>query len=153
MLVRLTRGSHKGRLICLFRTGRENPIYQCDSDDEGRTWTRAYPLSWQYSRYGRRRDIVGTDPDVIEMQDGTLVMSFGHKPDFRDDGNFLAFSTDQGQSWTGQPTLIHNDCSVNRYTGSGTRRTICGVFREIAGRPGLRYGGPLSPCESFVIGH
>ena len=60
----------------------------------------AYPLSWQYSRYGRRRDIVGTDPDVIEMQDGTLVMSFGHKPDFRDDGNFLAFSTDQGQSWT-----------------------------------------------------
>ena len=33
------------------------------------------------------------------MQDGTLVMSFGHKPDYREDGNYLAFSTDHGSSW------------------------------------------------------
>jgi hypothetical protein len=115
VLVRLTRGPRKGRLICLFRTGRENPIYQCESDDEGRTWTRAYPLSWQYSKFGRRRDIVGTDPDVIEMQDGTLVMSFGHKPDFQEDGNFLAFSIDQGQSWT-QVTRLSSSPTV-AYTG------------------------------------
>jgi hypothetical protein len=115
VLVRLTRGPRKGRLICLFRTGRENPIYQCESDDEGRTWTRAYPLSWQYSRYGRRRDIVGTDPDVIEMQDGTLVMSFGHKPDFQEDGNFLAFSIDQGRSWT-QVTRL-SSAQTAAYTG------------------------------------
>lgn len=114
-LVRLSRGSRKGRLICVFRTGRENPIYQCESDDEGASWTRAYPLSWQYSRYGRRREIVGTDPDIIEMQDGTLVMSFGHKPDYRDDGNFLTFSLDQGQSWT-QVTRLSSAPSV-AYTG------------------------------------
>jgi len=114
-LVRLSQGIHKGRLICVFRTGRENPVYQCESDDEGRTWTRAYPLSWQYSRYGRRRDIVGTDPDIIETQDGTLVLSFGHKPDFREDGNFLAFSIDQGQSWT-QVTRLSSASTV-AYTG------------------------------------
>ena len=48
---------------------------------------------------GGRRPIVGTDPDLIEMQDGTLVMSFGHKPDYREHGNYLAFSTDHGASW------------------------------------------------------
>ncbi|HZT28361.1 MAG TPA: sialidase family protein [Bryobacteraceae bacterium] len=100
VLVRLARGPLRGRLLCLMRSGRENPIYQCESDDEGRTWTRMYPLSWQYSRYGRRREIAGTDPDVIEMQDGTLAMSFGHKPDYEDHGNFVAFSADQGRSWT-----------------------------------------------------
>jgi BNR repeat protein len=99
VLVQLKHGPHQGRLICQMRTGRENPIYQCESDDEGKTWTRAYPLLWRYSRFGRTHPIVGTDPDLIEMQDGTLVMSFGHKPDYREHGNYLAFSTDHGDSW------------------------------------------------------
>lgn len=114
-LVQLTQGALKGRLICVVRTGRENPIYQCESDDEGRTWTRAYPLSWQYSRYGRRREIVGADPDLIEMSDGTLVMSYGHKPDYEDHGNFLAFSVDQGRSWT-QETRLSSTVTM-AYTG------------------------------------
>lgn len=104
-IVQLTRGPLKGRIICVLRTGRENPIYQCESGDEGRTWTRAYPLSWQYSRYGRRREIVGADPDIIEMSDGTLAMSYGHKPDYEDHGNFLAFSIDQGRSWIQETRL------------------------------------------------
>lgn len=115
VLVQLSQGPLAGRLICLLRTGRENPVYQCESDDEGKTWTRAYPLSWQYSHYGRRREIVGTDPDVIEMRDGTLVMSFGHKPDYQDDGNFLAFSLDQGRSWT-QVTRL-STAAGSAYTG------------------------------------
>ena len=114
VLVQLTRGPLKGRLICQLRTGRENPIYQCESDN-GRTWTRAYPLSWQYSLYGRRREIAGTDPDIIEMSDGTLVMSFGHKPDYEDHGNFLAFSVDQGRTWT-QVTRLSSSVSM-AYTG------------------------------------
>ncbi len=114
-IVRLTRGPLKGRIICVLRSGRENPIYQCESDDEGRTWTRAYPLSWQYSRYGRRRDIVGTDPDIIEMADGTLAMSYGHKPDYEDHGNFLAFSVDQGRSWI-QETRLSSSVTM-AYTG------------------------------------
>ncbi len=115
VLVRLTRGALAGRLICLLRTGRENPIYQCESDDEGRTWTRAYPLSWQYSQYGRRREIAGTDPDVIEMSDGILAMSYGHKPDYEDHGNFVAFSLDQGRTWT-QVTRISSSITM-AYTG------------------------------------
>jgi hypothetical protein len=114
-IVRLTRGPLKGRLICVLRTGRENPIYQCESDDEGRTWTRAYPLSWQYSRYGRRREIAGTDPDIIEMSDGTLAMSYGHKPDYEDHGNFVAFSMDQGRSWI-QETRLSSSVTA-AYTG------------------------------------
>jgi hypothetical protein len=99
----------------VLRTGRENPIYQCESDDEGRTWTRAYPLSWQYSRYGRRREIAGTDPDIIEMSDGTLAMSYGHKPDYEDHGNFVAFSMDQGRSWI-QETRLSSSVTA-AYTG------------------------------------
>lgn len=114
-IVRLTRGPLKGRLICVLRTGRENPIYQCESDDEGRTWTRAYPLSWQYSRYGRRREIAGTDPDIVEMSDGTLAMSYGHKPDYEDHGNFVAFSMDQGRSWI-QETRLSSSVTM-AYTG------------------------------------
>lgn len=100
VLVRLTKGPRAGRILCLMRTGRENPIYQSESDDEGKTWSRAWPLSWTYSRFGRTRPIVGVDPDVVEMQDGTLALSFGHKPDYREHGNYVAFSLDQGQSWT-----------------------------------------------------
>jgi len=114
-MVQLTRGPLKGRIICVLRTGRESPIYQCESDDEGRTWTRAYPLSWQYSRFGRRHEIVGTDPDIIEMADGTLAMSYGHKPDYEDHGNFVAFSVDQGRSWI-QETRLSSSVTM-AYTG------------------------------------
>ena len=113
--VQLQQGPNAGRIICQMRTGRENPIYQCESDDEGRTWTKAYPLRWTYSRYGRQRDIAGTDPDLIEMADGTLVMSFGHKPDYREHGNYLAFSLDHGHTWT-QVTQVSTTIT-SAYTG------------------------------------
>jgi len=115
VFVQLKHGPRAGRLICQMRTGRETPVYQCESDDEGKTWTKAYALRWTYSRFGRQRDIVGTDPDLIEMSDGTLVMSFGHKPDYKDHGNYLAFSLDHGQSWT-QVTQISSTIT-SAYTG------------------------------------
>jgi len=127
VMAQLQRGPHAGRLICLMRTGRETPVYQCESDDEGKTWTKAYPLQWTYSRFGRSRPIVGTDPDLIEMQDGTLVMAFGHKPDYQEHGNYLAFSLDHGHSWT----------QVIPLSGTVTR-AYCGV-REVA------------PGELFVV--
>ncbi|MDB6094509.1 MAG: exo-alpha-sialidase [Verrucomicrobia bacterium] len=105
VLLRLQHGAHAGRLICQMRAGRENAISQSESDDDGTTWTPAHPLSWTFSRYGRSRDIVGVDPDLIEMSTGILVMGYGHKPDFMDDGNFLAFSVDQGKTWTAETRL------------------------------------------------
>jgi hypothetical protein len=95
VLLRLGQGKHKGRLICLMRTGRKDPLYQTESDDVGKTWSRPRPLN-----------LLGVDPDLIEMSNGVLVCSFGHKPQhstlggLKDDGNFLAFSLDQGLTWT-----------------------------------------------------
>lgn len=105
VLVRLQRGPLAGRLICQMRVGREHAIYQTESDDEGKTWTKPRALKWTYSRFGREREIVGVDPDLIEMSDGTLVMGYGHKPDFMDNGNFLAFSLDQGATWVCETRL------------------------------------------------
>ena len=115
VLVQLKQGPHAGRLICQVRTGREHPIYQAESDDEGKTWTKPHALSWTYSRFGRTRPIVGTDPDLIEMSDGTLVMSYGHKVDYMDHGNFVAFSLDQGATWVCETRLSSSLTSA--YTG------------------------------------
>jgi hypothetical protein len=115
VMAQLKHGPRAGRLICQMRTGRETPIYQCESDDEGQSWTRAYPLLWRYSRFGRTHSIVGTDPDIIEMHDGTLVMSFGHKPDYREHGNYLAFSTDHGDNWGAVTRLSSTPTAA--YTG------------------------------------
>jgi hypothetical protein len=127
VMIQLQNGPHAGRLICQLRTGRETPVYQCESDDEGKTWTKAYPLQWTYSRFGRTRAIVGTDPDLTEMRDGTLVMAFGHKPDYQEHGNYVAFSLDHGHSWTHVVPL-----------SSTVTRAYCGV-REV------------SPGELFVV--
>ena len=42
-------------------------------------------------------------------------MSYGHKPDYQDHGNFLAFSLDQGQTWIGETRL--NSSITMAYTG------------------------------------
>jgi hypothetical protein len=89
VLVRLTQGEHKGRLICIMRVGRKNPLYQAYSDNDGNSWSKAKALN-----------LVGVDPDLIEMSNGALVSSFGHKPDCDNHGNFLAFSFDQGGDWS-----------------------------------------------------
>ncbi len=50
-IVQLTQGALKGRLICVVRTGRENPIYQCESGDEG----RGVDIDAQYRSSSRMR--------------------------------------------------------------------------------------------------
>ena len=72
-----------------MRVGRKNPLYQAYSDNDGNSWSKAKALN-----------LVGVDPDLIEMSSGVLVSSFGHKPDCDNHGNFLAFSFDQGGDWS-----------------------------------------------------
>ena len=49
------------------------------------------------------------------MSDGTLAISYGHKPDYQDHGNFIAFSTDQGDNWT---DIVRISSTVTQaYTG------------------------------------
>ncbi len=115
VMIRLAHGKHAGRLICQMRLGREHPVWQVESDDEGKTWTKGRALSWVYSRFGRTRELIGVDSDLIEMSDGTLAMSYGHKVDYMDNGNFLAFSLDQGETWICE-TRISSGITV-AYTG------------------------------------
>ena len=72
-----------------MRTGRDNPIYQTESDDEGRSWTKPRALR-----------LLGVDPDLIEMTDGVLVCGFGGLTEWLEKGAVLAFSLDQGSTWT-----------------------------------------------------
>lgn len=107
VLVRVSRGPRAGRLIVHLRTGSNKtfkhcPIYQAESDDQGRTWTKPHALAWG-----------NVDPDLIEMADGTLVASYGlrtwesrvhlgaHPPKElgAGHGNWLAFSRDSGETW------------------------------------------------------
>jgi len=132
VLLRLTQGKHKGRLIVHMRTGSNkvltepqyNFIHQTESDDEGKTWTKPHPLQFQ-----------GVNPDLIEMQNGILVAGFGWRTpesvrkhtDSRlldgekhfdgrtigpKHGNYVAFSRDQGASWT-QVTQVTSELTTS----------------------------------------
>lgn len=99
VLLRLSRGPHAGRLICLMRTGRE--LRETISDDEGATWTPSKPQVFanldvyrtdlwvdQFRHFKFRGkfldetdpdDLRGAvvDPDLIELRSGVLVAAFG----------------------------------------------------------------------------
>jgi hypothetical protein len=76
------------------------------------------------------------------MSDGTLVLSFGHKPDYQDDGNFLVFSLDQGQSWT-QVTRLSSirTCAYTsvREIRPGMLFVVYSLYSPRKGTPEARY--------------
>ena len=45
VIVRLSRGRHEGRLVCLMRTGRENPLYQAHSAMKGPLGAKPCPCA------------------------------------------------------------------------------------------------------------
>ena len=119
VMIQLSQGPNQGRLICLMRTGnRVDPIYQSQSDDEGKTWSLPFPLPLR-----------GVDPDLIEMADGTLACSFGYRiitdPPAPEHGNYVAFSTDQGETWSNLTYLpIEPHAGVQRSTCYTSLREI-----------------------------
>ncbi|MSP14114.1 MAG: exo-alpha-sialidase [Chloroflexi bacterium] len=123
-MVRLSTGPRAGRLICVIRTGpRSDPLYQCHSDDEGQTWSTPRPLPLR-----------GVDPDLVEMsaaagEPGILALSFGWRvltdPPAAEHGNYVAFSTDQGESW-GYATHL----PIEAHSGA-TRSTCYTGLREV----------------------
>jgi hypothetical protein len=112
VLVRVPQGNHKGRFIVHMRTGRFNPVYQTESDDQGNTWTKPHPLPFH-----------GVSPDLVEMKNGILVAGFGwrteeaylapgkERPSPRL-GFYVAFSLDQGTTWT-QLTQVNNELTTS----------------------------------------
>jgi hypothetical protein len=131
VVCRLASGPHPGRLLCLMRTGRN--LYQAISDDEGRRWTPPRELViagldvnradlW-IDRLRKFKDFHGklldennldevrgavVDPDLIELQNGLLIATFGVRvpqklcwqhPEFSWNGDHIAISSDHGQTW------------------------------------------------------
>jgi len=77
-----------GDLLCLFRTGgsrqHPDPLYQCRSSDEGKTWGPP-------ERVADR----GVWPNTCLLNSGVLVCTYGRP------GDWLTFSLDSGRTWTG----------------------------------------------------
>ena len=127
-----------GQFVRVFWLYGVNPLYQSVSDDDGQTWSKPKPLG-----------IVGVDPDMIEMSNGVLVCSFGHKVDYQDDGNFLAFSLDQRDTWTHVTRLSSGFTTA--YTGLREVRPgqLFVAYDEGRRRVGM---GKWKPSEMSVYG-
>jgi hypothetical protein len=121
VLLHLTKGKNKGRLICAIRTGRD--LYSTYSDDQGSTWSKAGPMEFQGIDIYNIKDWMGlfeepdavelrgafVDPDLIEMDNGVLACAFGVRipekaigivPGYVRTGNYISFSLDQGTTWS-----------------------------------------------------
>lgn len=153
VICRVDKGPHEGRILCVMRTGRE--LHKAWSDDNGETWSYFEPLclnglsvfdinAWRDKFDGKYMDVdphrkslsgAVVDPDLIQMTDGTLVLSFGARlpekmcwldPTYEKNGVYLAFSLDGGDTW----------CHVLRIMGGHLTTHYTGV-REYA--PGKLY--------------
>ncbi len=78
-----------GELLCFMRTGgtydgRYTPLYLSRSIDDGRTWSAPDPIADR-----------GVLPKACLMSNGVLAVIYGRP------GDWLAFSLDEGHTWTG----------------------------------------------------
>ena len=84
-----------GEILCFMRTGggydgQYTPLYMSRSADEGKTWSVADPIADR-----------GVYPRACLTQSGVIAIIYGRP------GHWLAFSIDQGHSWTGHFCLDH----------------------------------------------
>ena len=90
-----------GEILCFMRTGgsggKFTPLYLSRSADDGKTWSAPQPIADR-----------GVWPNACRMTNGVLVCTYGRP------GNWLAFSLDEGRTWTGHfcfyngPTTSYN---------------------------------------------
>lgn len=83
--------SRPGVVHALFRT-TDRRIYRSDSQDDGRSWSKAYPLDLPHNNSGI---------DLARLADGTLVLACNPVAGGRDARTPLSllFSRDEGASW------------------------------------------------------
>jgi hypothetical protein len=129
VITRVSKGKHKGRLISLMRTGRElyqaisddagktwntpapivfagRDVYQTDQ------WKEMFKDTKRKGELiiNNPNEIIGAvvDPELLELRSGILVAAFGvriparacwQNPKHPWNGNYLAFSTDGGDTW------------------------------------------------------
>jgi hypothetical protein len=77
-----------GNILCFMRTGgaggQYRPLYLSQSNDDGKTWSHADPIADR-----------GVCPNSCLLANGVIAVVYG-RPD-----NWMMFSLDQGQTWTG----------------------------------------------------
>jgi hypothetical protein len=158
-LVRLSQGEKEGNLLCYMRTGRE--MYWCESIDEGITWSKALPeqfgivdvndsKSWETyfadttatKRSGHIGELAGAfvDPNIIELKNGVLVCAFGLRipqkmcwdnPTHERNGNYLAFSLDQGNTWSHVVQLTSGVLTTHYMTIQEIQENVLHVMYDI----------------------
>jgi photosystem II stability/assembly factor-like uncharacterized protein len=85
-----------GRLLVLSREETSGFVYQSESDDEGRTWSRV-----------RRLPLWGYPTHAIRLADGRILAIYGRRRE--PFGIRAALSEDNGRSW-GPEIVVTNDC-------------------------------------------
>ena len=81
-------GLPNGEILCFMRTGgsrgKHTPLHLSRSRDDGKTWSKPVPIADR-----------GVWPNACRMQSGVFACTYGRP------GNWLAFSLDEGKTWTG----------------------------------------------------
>jgi len=144
VITRISKGKHAGRLICMMRTGRElyEAISDDEGQTWNKPQPRMFADidvyktdEWAEMFKGVRRkgvlisenpnEFIGAvvDPDLIELRSGILVAAFGVRiparanfanPKHPWNGNYLAFSFDQGETWS-HVTRLTTGISTTHY--------------------------------------
>jgi hypothetical protein len=82
-----------GRMLAMLRE-QAGSLHQCDSTDWGYTWSEPRPVTARYEYPG----------DVIRLQDGRLLLTFGHREPPHGIQGML--SRDEGRTWDGDHRLF-----------------------------------------------
>ena len=98
-----------GRVLALLRTHEKgnHHLYQCHSDDGGRTWSSAQPTPMR-----------GLPPHMLRLQDGRLLCVYGCR--WAPFGIRACLSNDDGASWDIDNELILRDDFPNGDLGYPT---------------------------------
>ncbi len=90
-----------GRVVAHIRNDKRFNIFQVESFDEGRTWSKPKQILPNYG---------GAPSHILEMPDGTLVATYGYRST-KPYKMKAMFSFDKGETWDAGHTLYENNDS------------------------------------------